>query len=75
MKIKVRWKMAGQLIEDGIAHSRKRGDEDLVTKARAVTMQQCGMVEIVGTEDDVPVVTADPAMCFAVAWEYDAWGS
>ena len=48
MKVLVRWKKQGQLIEEGVATSRGPGDEDLVERKYAESMERAGKVTVLG---------------------------
>ncbi len=61
MKILVRWKQTGNLVRDGVARQRHKGDEDVMNAHEASSYEACGLVEIVGDASEVlRVGTASP---------------
>ena len=58
MKKLVRWKQTGNLVRDGVARQRHKGDEDVMNPHEARSYELCGLVEIVGDASEVSKVVA-----------------
>jgi len=58
MKKLVRWKQTGNLVRDGVARQRHKGDEDVMSPHEARSYELCGLVEIVGDASEVSRVVA-----------------